>query len=104
MKYFKIDVFTRNDSEDHLKKKIQVLKLNLWRSLQGFQFCSYPFLFDAAAKSILLQTDATLQMQVRNSLKWSTCGVQKNSYGNASKINSEYCLHLLWLKTNLFNV
>ncbi|XP_025109436.1 probable E3 ubiquitin-protein ligase HERC4 isoform X2 [Pomacea canaliculata] len=29
----------------------------------GFQFCSYPFLFDAAAKSILLQTDATLQMQ-----------------------------------------
>lgn len=30
---------------------------------QGLHFCSYPFLFDAAAKSILLQTDATLQMQ-----------------------------------------
>lgn len=33
------------------------------QQLQGIHFCSYPFLFDAAAKSILLQTDATLQMQ-----------------------------------------
>lgn len=30
---------------------------------QGLHFCSYPFLFDAATKCILLQTDASLQMQ-----------------------------------------
>ncbi|XP_070185594.1 probable E3 ubiquitin-protein ligase HERC4 isoform X2 [Littorina saxatilis] len=30
---------------------------------QGLHFCSYPFLFDAGTKSILLQTDATLQMR-----------------------------------------
>lgn len=32
---------------------------------QGLHFCNYPFLFDAAAKSMLLQTDAMMQMQVR---------------------------------------
>ncbi|XP_046382187.1 probable E3 ubiquitin-protein ligase HERC4 isoform X2 [Haliotis rufescens] len=30
---------------------------------QGLHFCNYPFLFDAAAKSMLLQTDAMMQMQ-----------------------------------------
>uniref|UniRef100_A0A0B7B2U7 HECT domain-containing protein n=1 Tax=Arion vulgaris TaxID=1028688 RepID=A0A0B7B2U7_9EUPU len=30
---------------------------------QGLYFCNYPFLFDGAAKSVLLQTDAALQMQ-----------------------------------------
>ncbi|XP_059174881.1 probable E3 ubiquitin-protein ligase HERC4, partial [Physella acuta] len=30
---------------------------------KGLYFCSYPFLFDGAAKSHLLQTDAALQMQ-----------------------------------------
>ncbi|KAI8797509.1 E3 ubiquitin-protein ligase HERC4 isoform X1 [Biomphalaria glabrata] len=29
----------------------------------GLYFCNYPFLFDGAAKSVLLQTDAALQMQ-----------------------------------------
>ncbi|CAG5132688.1 unnamed protein product, partial [Candidula unifasciata] len=31
--------------------------------IQGLYFCNYPFLFDGAAKSVILQTDATLQMQ-----------------------------------------
>ncbi|XP_041363097.1 probable E3 ubiquitin-protein ligase HERC4 [Gigantopelta aegis] len=30
---------------------------------KGLHFCNYPFLFDAAAKSMLLQTDAMMQMQ-----------------------------------------
>ncbi|CAL1530118.1 unnamed protein product [Lymnaea stagnalis] len=32
-------------------------------TVQGLYFCNYPFLFDGAAKSVLLQTDAALQMQ-----------------------------------------
>ncbi|BFZ17845.1 hypothetical protein BsWGS_20882 [Bradybaena similaris] len=32
-------------------------------AVQGLYFCNYPFLFDGAAKSALLQTDAALQMQ-----------------------------------------
>lgn len=32
-------------------------------TVQGLHFCNYPFLFDGAAKSVLLQTDAALQMQ-----------------------------------------
>lgn len=30
--------------------------------------CTYPFVFDAQAKTTLLQTDAVLQMQVKYSL------------------------------------
>ncbi|KAI0228425.1 putative E3 ubiquitin-protein ligase HERC4 [Lamellibrachia satsuma] len=32
--------------------------------LQGLYFCDYPFVFDAEAKTLLLQTDAFIQMQV----------------------------------------
>ncbi|KAK2171878.1 hypothetical protein NP493_1016g01015 [Ridgeia piscesae] len=31
---------------------------------RGFYFCDYPFVFDAEAKTLLLQTDAFIQMQV----------------------------------------
>ena len=29
-----------------------------------FSFCRYPFVFDAEAKTTLMQTDAVMQMQV----------------------------------------
>ena len=31
---------------------------------QKLLFCNYPFTFDAGAKTVLLQTDAMMQMQV----------------------------------------
>lgn len=36
MKYFKIDVFTRNDSEDHLKKKNTGTQTKLVEIFAGF--------------------------------------------------------------------
>ena len=38
--------------------------LSLFLFKQTFSFCRYPFVFDAEAKTTLLQTDAVMQMQV----------------------------------------
>ncbi|XP_076460072.1 putative E3 ubiquitin-protein ligase HERC4 [Babylonia areolata] len=51
-------------------------------SSQSIHFCSYPFLFDAGTKSILLQTDAQLQM--RNAMEEVT---RRNLMGLFMPIN-----------------
>ena len=41
-----------------------IFKWSDCRLQQTFSFCRYPFVFDAEAKTTLLQTDAVMQMQV----------------------------------------
>ena len=45
--------------------------ISIFQYIQYFKgdsvlFCDYPFVFDAKAKTLLLQTDADIQMQVSN--------------------------------------
>ncbi|XP_005105124.1 probable E3 ubiquitin-protein ligase HERC4 isoform X1 [Aplysia californica] len=49
-------------------------------AVQGLYFCNYPFLFDGAAKSVLLQTDAALQM--RNAIE----SVQRQNFRGAQHL------------------
>lgn len=56
----------RADFFNWIQNQIVTNRQEFWRHLnhgQTFSFCRYPFVFDAEAKTTLLQTDAVMQMQ-----------------------------------------
>lgn len=85
-----------NIKNDYLKW----LNSSFSRSISKDTFCNYPFLYDAQAKTILLETDQSLQMN--EAMSEATYGLPYSIF--SSYFPSSFQLHLLTLNVSRDNI